>query len=434
MSTKRRRNPWWIPPFLGAVPDIEPTLISTLGVVALAMFFENYDYSLLGSALKAIAEDLGIPEARLGYFTAAIRLGALPAFFAIPVADRIGRRRTFLAAVVGLAAGTFLTAFSANETQFLIIQMLTRTCMLVAAAMAFVIVSEEFPAEHRGWGIGMLAAVGSFGHGLGALLFALIDVLPYGWRALYIVGVGPILLLPRLRKGIRETDRFTRHDQGSEERAKAGWFAPLTNLFRERPARAIGLLSAGAFVSFGHAVVFAFIGYFVMTVHGWEPWQYSVMVIVCGLFGIVGNVAGGRLSDRFGRRNSAFVVLVLFPVFAWMFFRGPGWSLPVTWIALVFATLATNVILRALSTELFPTSQRGTAAGAMALAETLGAAAGLAVLGLVTERSGDLASTLPAVASVTLLGAVIVLFFPETSRRELEIITGETDLDEEQTS
>ena len=57
------RNPWWIPPFLGGVPDVEPRLISLLGMVSLALFFEQYDNSMLTSALKYIAADLRMTRA-----------------------------------------------------------------------------------------------------------------------------------------------------------------------------------------------------------------------------------------------------------------------------------------------------------------------------------------------------------------------------------
>ena len=37
------KNPWWIPPFLGGVPPIEPHRMRLLGMVTLGMFFEQYD-------------------------------------------------------------------------------------------------------------------------------------------------------------------------------------------------------------------------------------------------------------------------------------------------------------------------------------------------------------------------------------------------------
>ena len=84
-----RENPWWIPPFLGGVPDVEPRLVRLLGLVSLALFFEQYDNSMLTSALKYIADDLGMAEDQLGWFLALVRLGAVPAFLIVPFADAL---------------------------------------------------------------------------------------------------------------------------------------------------------------------------------------------------------------------------------------------------------------------------------------------------------------------------------------------------------
>jgi MFS family permease len=424
-------NPWWIPPFLGQVPDnIEKRLVDLLGFVALALLFENYDFSLLNAALKHIAHDLNIAENDLGYFTSLVRLGALPAFAVIPAADYIGRRRLFLASVIGLSVGTFLTAFSQTPAQFVFCQIVTRTFMLTAASVAFVFVTEEYPAEHRGWGIGMLAAIASTGYGAGALLFAAVEWLPWGWRSLYAFGLTPVLLLPFFRRNIRETRRFNDHDArrvrvSGVRAAISSWFHPLLALAQRNRLRVIGIVAVGGFGSFGQAVVHAFIGYFVLTVHGWQPWQYSVMVVVCGAVGIAGGVVAGRLSDVLGRRVVGFAFLAGFPVISWAFFRGPGWSLPIVWIAIVFATMASGVIVRALSTELFPTSQRATSAGMLSLAETVGAGVGLLTLSYLSRRQGDLVVMLPVVASATLISAVLLSFFPETKQAELEAISSE---------
>jgi MFS family permease len=140
----RTRNPWWIPPFLGRVPEgVESRHLTLLGFVALAMFFENYDVSLLTSVLKFLSEDFGLSEAELGTFAGSIRLGTLPAFFLVPLADRIGRQRMFLVSVAGLSLGAFLTAFSQTPMQFVALQVLSRSFIITASATAFVIVTEE---------------------------------------------------------------------------------------------------------------------------------------------------------------------------------------------------------------------------------------------------------------------------------------------------
>jgi len=430
MPPRRHRNPWWIPPHvLGRVPaSVDDRALAVLGFVSFALFFENYDTSLLGNALKYISEDLGLPEAELGYFQMLIRLGALPAFFIIPFVDRLGRRRLFLAALVGMSLGTLLTAFAQTAMQFVACQMLTRTFVLTASAVSIVIVAEELPAAARGWGIGMLAAVSAVGHGLGAAAFAAIESLPWGWRTLYAFGVLPLLLLPVFRRGVRETGRFSAHReqtaaQGAAAAGFAAWWAPLRGFLRTHPARATGMALVASVSSVGHVVVISFTGYFVLQYHGWAPQQLALMVVAAGAVGVVGNVVAGRLADRAGRRRVGFAFLAAFPPVAWLFYNGPGWLLPLLWAALVFTLMGANVIIRALSSELFPTAHRGTSTGILALTETLGAAGGLFVLGLLQQQGGALATLIPAISLGALAAGFVLLLLPETGRRELESIS-----------
>ena len=426
------RNPWWIPAFLGGVPEVEARLISLLGLVSLALFFEAYDNAMLTSALKFIAADLGMADHDLGKYLALIRLGSLPAFLVVPFADRIGRRRVFLVSVLGFSLGTFITAFAQSAGQFAAVQMLTRTFMMSASAVAFVIITEEFPAAYRGWAIGMLGALSSCGYGLSAGLFAAIDQLPFGWRSLYVVGLVPLFALPKLRRSVKETDRFRRHQEHAQAHRHApGILQPMIGLARTYPARALGIALVGLLFSIAESSVFQFTGFFSMTVHGWTPGQYSLMVILGGGIGIIGNVIAGRLGDRVGRKAVGFVFLSLFPVFATLFYNGPGWSLPLAWAAFVFCNTAGGVIVRAFSTELFPTSHRGTAAAWLGVVQTMGWALGLALVGAGTYEAADIATMTTRISLFMLASAVMLMFLPETFQQELEAISADEDAEDE---
>ena len=420
------RNPWWIPRFLGRVPpEITPDQLRLVGAIALALLFENYDLSMLGSAIKYIREDFGLPQSEVGRLTALVRLGAIPAVFAIPFIDRLGRRRVFLAAVCGMSLGTLATAFVQSAWQFVAVQMVSRTFLLTASATAFVIVSEELPAARRGWGVGMLGALAAFGFGLGALLFAAIEHLPFGWRSLYAVGVVPLLLLPRFRRDVRETGRFTRARASAPAAGgpRKGWLAPVVGLVRDHPARALGLALLGALAAGGHASGFQLMGDYLLTNRGWAPWEYSTLFILGGLIGIVGNPAAGRFGDRFGRRAVGVAVLATFPLFMGLFYRGDGWLIPAAWIPAVFAVSGGTTVIRAFSTELFPTSSRGTATGWLMLVETGGAALALATVTRLTAPGESVAPAVTLLSCLTLGAAAVVLFLPETANRELEQIS-----------
>ena len=156
LPAAKRRRPRWIPRFLGAVPDLEPAQFRILGLVSLALYFEQYDFSMLSAAWGHITTSLGIAESQFGTDLMLIRLGALPALGIVAFADRIGRRRLFLGSLVASSLGTLLTAWAQSPFQFVVLQMATRAFMTAGMSVAFVILTEEFPAQHRGWAIGIV--------------------------------------------------------------------------------------------------------------------------------------------------------------------------------------------------------------------------------------------------------------------------------------
>lgn len=421
---ERPRRRWWIP---GPVPaGVREGHVRTLGFVAFAMLFENYDLGLVGAALPQIAADFGLGSAAKGTFMGAIEMGALFAFLIVPLADRFGRRRLLLACVVGMSLGSLLTAFAPNASVFAAFQILTRSFATAATVVSFVIVSEEFPAAHRGWGIGMLGAVGAAGFGLGAVVYSQVKVLPYGWRAIYALGGLAILLLPLFRRRIQETRRFRENAarQGDAPAAWSGALRPVGDLARRYPQRAALLGLAAFLATVGHRPAFRFVSDFLQTQHGWSPGDYAIMTVLGGALGILGSPLAGRLGDRFGRRLVGAALLIPFPLVASFFYMGPGSALVPPWIAMVFVSMGSAVVLRTLATELFPTDMRSSAGGWLLLVETLGAAAGLFLYAVIETRIGDWGTALTLVAVAAAAGAAFLLFLPDTHRRELEEISG----------
>ena len=147
------------------------------------------------------------------------------------------------------------------------------------------------------------------------------------------------------------------------------------------------------------------------------------MFLLGGGVGILGNVVAGRLGDRIGRRWVGCAAFALFPVFAATFYQGPGWSLPISWALFVFCVTAGSVTVRALSSELFPTSYRSTAAAWLSFAVTIGWALGLWAVGAEPSGDGDIAVQIPVIACTVFLCAALILLAPETARRELEDIS-----------
>jgi MFS family permease len=414
-----RRNPWWIPRFLGGIPEgVEPSHLRVLGFVTLAMFFENYDLGMFGNALPQISATFGLDPAAQGVFTAWVRFGAVPAFLLLPFADRIGRKRILLLSIAGMSLGSLATAFAQSPAWFVTAQLVTRTCIVAAAITSFVVVSEEFPAPHRGWGIGMLGGVGAIGYGFGALIYGQVGWLPFGWRALYVFGVVPLAFLPAYRSGLRETERFAALAQ--QAAAGPGALRAIAELVRVHPRRALAIALIGCLSSAGTGPSFQFVSSFLQGERGWSPATFAALTVVFGAFAIIGNPVAGRLGDRFGRRRVAAGVLALFPLASLAFFAGPAAWVALPWTAMVFLSMAITVSVRTLATELFPTSLRGTGAGSLALLEAVGVGTGLLLYAAAVGELGSQSIALPLVALSCFGAAASVYLVPETARRELE--------------
>ena len=399
----------------GSVPEVGPRCEEILFYVAIAFFWELYDLSLAMSALGHIAADFNVQKDELAYATSYIRFGALPALLLTSLADVYGRKRVFLTSLAGVSICTCVTALSKNISHFVMCQMACRLFIELCSNTGFVIITEEFPPEHRGWGMGILGATGALGFGLGAVLFAGIEILPWGWRFLYIVGIIPLAVIPLLNKKIPETARFiSLKSSPISTQSKQ----PVLSRYSRRLA---GICAACGCFACGNTGVFQFSGYYVMKIKHWEPWQFSCLVISGGAVGVFGNVAVGKYGDKYGRRRTGCILACFFPALAYAFYHSDGAPLGVCWAFLTFLSVAMNVLVRTLSTEIFPTASRGTASGFVSASNAIGGMLGLALVGKGTAHYA-LPDIICLVSVATIASGVSLLTLPETSGQELEQI------------
>lgn len=411
--------------FLGRPPALAHRQWRVLGLVATASFFETYDLYLFTLSLKQIQTSLGIAEDQLGYVASIVRFGALPAFLVTFAADRVGRRRVLLFTILAYTVFTGATAFSPNPATFIALQFLARTFAVAESLLAVVVIAEEFDPEVRGWGIGAFAAIQSCGAGLAAILFALVGHLDDGWRGLYLVGLGPLLLLAYFRRGLPETTRFVDQRQRRARQAVPLW-QPLVHLLRMYPERLLAVACVLFLVAVAEASANLFGPKYLQDVHGWTPAGVGVLTFGAGAFAILGNTFAGWLSDRVGRKPVTVGFLIGQGVFTIIYYNAPGMFIIPTWVLMIFALLGVNVVLSAYGSEIFPTSYRATAAGARVIIATLGASVGLL---LESVLYGVYHSHWPAICTLTVVMLVAPLLvwrvFPETSGRTLEDIAPE---------
>jgi len=154
------------------------------------------------------------------------------------------------------------------------------------------------------------------------------------------------------------------------------------------------------------------------TVLHMSPVAISTLIVVSGIAGALSYLAGGYLTDRFGRRGPAIALTIAtaaatslsFGTAAIGFFIGN-----VLWSA--FASASTPVF-GSWSGELYPTRARATAEATMSVVGSIGAIVGLQGVALLSARTGlGGAIELEGVAAVA--GALLLFLLPETKEQPL---------------
>ena len=423
------RRPLWSRhlPFLARAPELSRRQWAVLGLVSLASLFDQYDRSLIAMALPQIQAGLGISEGQVGLLASIVQLGSLPALFITLWADRIGRRRALLGTVLAYTALTGASALAPDPRSFIALQFFARVFGTAEMLLAVVVISEEFDPESRGWGFGAFFAIQSCGVGLAAILLPITSSFVQGWRALYLVGLGPLLLLAWLRRSLPETARFeARQRTLAESGMRRGFFVPLAQLVRAYPGRFAAVSAYLVFMSTGYASA-DFLGpKYLEQGHGWTPGQMSSLYLFGGVFAIFGAPVLGRLGDRLGRRPMAVVGSLGLVVCALAFYNASGLWLTPLWMAAIFAVTGQSAVMSAYGAELFPTSHRSTAAGARLIVGTLANSAGLALESVLYPFTGSHWSAVSLLLLVALGASLVVaFFFPETAGRSLEEISPE---------
>jgi putative MFS transporter len=274
----------------------------------------------------------------------------------------------------------------------------------------------------------MLAAFGALGFGTAALALALVNVLPFGWRALYLVGAVPLLWIAWLRRRIPETRRFAEHRES--QRGQSGLAAalrPLRELVSRYPRRMIALCAAISSAALVAVTASGFVSKYLQDVQGWQPGQVTLLYGVAGFLVFVSTIVAGTLADRFGRRNVMATALVMNAAGIACFYHTSGAWIIAAWVVMTTGGVAIDTLFGALGSELFPTSYRSTASGVRSAAGTTGGSTGLWLEGMLFPVAGSHSAAITWMLGLAWIAPLVVLLFlPETARRELEEIAPTT--------
>lgn len=133
------------------------------------------------------------------------------AFLWGPIADKFGRVRTLMITIAWYSVFTFLSALVTSVWQLAALRLLSGIGIGGEWAMGGTFVAEEWPESRRQSGAGYMHT----GYYVGVFLAAIVNYLigsRYGWRAMFVVGGLPALLLAWVRHGVTEPSRWVKKE------------------------------------------------------------------------------------------------------------------------------------------------------------------------------------------------------------------------------
>ncbi len=439
-------RPWWLFPDRLSVRQARAAAVMALFSVVAGLI-----YGQLTQVLTFASADIGDGSSgQQAAIFALVRIGAVLTAVMLFQADRFGRRRIALWSFGVAIALSFLTALVPGLAALTVLQAISRNLAIAGLLAVDTICVEELPAGSRAMAAGLGAMAYGLGSGVVVVSLPLADLGPAGWRAVFALSILTVPLLISGSRTLRESGRFqllshsadrdrpvdraaldhtapdhTAPDHTADAHADGPGPSPLPReATRIRGSRFILLAALFLLINLFIAPVSQLQNDYLRADRGFDGLTITIFTVLTGTPAAIGVVVGGRIADTRGRRWALVPGLVALGLFTAVFFATSG---PSMWVsALTAAVLGTLTVapLGVLAPELFPTSRRGSARGALNVLAVCGSVLGLVLAGVLVDANGY-GPTFALLALGPILAAGLAFAVPETRNRELEDINSE---------
>jgi FSR family fosmidomycin resistance protein-like MFS transporter len=367
-----------------------------------AHFLNDGAANYLPGILPAILVTLGLPVSSGGVLMAALLVGqGMQPLIGI-VCDRVGGRVFIIAGLAGDSLCAALTGFAPSYGTLILLLIVIGLSSSLFHPQALVAVRGLAGGKH-GATMSIFLVGGEIGRGVWPVLASGVATVA-GLRFLWILGVPALLTLLVMPTFVPPMPRGRRDAKPIRWRTH---LKPLSVLVAFSSLRSLLVIAISTFVPIEwHA-------------QGGSLTVGATFVATLMVVGIIGNLAGGRLSDSIGRRRIVVAGMALGVVAMVLFmFSGGLWSWVLIGLAgiFIFATFPLTILM---GQDLVPENRSFGSGVALGFANALGAL-GMIVLGPIAEAGGSNAALWVAVAGGA-AAVAIALWLPRDARRPLGI-------------
>jgi len=390
-----------------------------LVAAGLGWMLDAFDVTLFAMALPAIRAELGLSGAQAGALGSVTLLGAAAGGVAFGLlADRSGRTRALILSVALYSVFTAACGLATTVTQLVVFRALLGLGMGGEWASGAALVSETWPAQHRGKALGFMQSGWAIGYAAASLVNAVVQP-AFGWRAVFFVGILPAFFTLWVRRNVEEPPIWKAASQAGVKREG------LAIAFR-RPLLRLTV----ALTLMNMFTLFAWWGFYLWLPSyltqppeqggvGLQLLSSSAFILVMQVGMWFGYVTFGFVSDRIGRKRTYVTYLLAAAglLFLYVTVRNPVALLALGPFVAFFATGYFSGF-GAVTAEIFPTSIRASAQGfTYNVGRVASAVAPWAVGSLAQSHGYGMALSLSSAAF--LAAAFVWIWIPETRGREL---------------
>ncbi len=404
---------WWAE----ASPEARRSLVAA----SFGWMLDSFDVMLYAMVIATLMAELDMSKSTAGLLGSLTLIASAFGGMAFGlIADRFGRRRALMASILIYSVFTAACGLSTGVLMLAVFRVFLGFGMGGEWASGAALVSETWPARHRGKALGLVQSSWAIGYAGAAAVSALI--LPkLGWRPVFFVGILPALLTIWIRKRIPEPEiwKAKRILPGG---AKSGF----TQIFSREKARVTVLVTVmNAFTMFAWWGFNLWIPAYLSLAStqggiGLSTRLMSGLVIFMQVGMWLGYVTFGFISDRVGRKKTYVSYLLMAAVFTLLYSatRNPLALLVLGPFVAFFGTGYFSGF-GALTAELYPTAIRATAQGFTYNSGRIVSALAPFVVGSMAQSRGfGYAFVLISISFVA--AAALWKGIPDTTGRELE--------------
>lgn len=441
-TTKKRLNNYF-----DGLP-VSKTQVFLYIIIVMAYFFEQLDNNNFSFISPALMASWGLQKPQIAQITSLYFLGmTIGGLTGGVISDIIGRRKTFLGAILIFSSMSILNGLTNSFTVFMLSRALTGFGIFCMMVVSIAYIAEMTPGESRGKWQSLTAAGGFCAMPvIGFISRAIIPMAPEAWRIIfYIGGIGYIGFFLGL-KYLKESPRWLVSKGRVAEAEKVvedltGVAVDLSEVAKQVPKKAstveqlVGMFT-GKYLKRTLVLLLLFVPIGVGT-FATSVWMPTLLVgkgftlaqsLSAGtafmLGGPVGLFLSSFVSDKGGRKIPIGIGSLILAVLTAVFATLGNVYVTVMIIAFLLNALIMGVgfINMAYVAEHYPTKMRNTSVGFINASQRFGVSGSQLLIPLIMAGVGFKGLFL-GIAALYALGALVVLFFGErTGGKSLEEI------------